>query len=163
MNHIDNIIKNKIFIENINKINNFEKERIYCRHGDTHLFDVARIAYIKSLEENTGFSKYIIYAAALLHDIGRAEEYEKGTPHEKAGVEIAEKILKQCGFDSSDADLIIKSIIAHRHKSDTDTNYDEKLSRIIRDSDKLSRRCYMCTAQDTCYWTSDKKNMHVKY
>ena len=76
----------------------YEKDRIFCRHGMEHLLDVARIAYIENLENNRGISKEIIYGAALLHDIGRYLQYTEGIPHEKAGEELALEILKDSGF-----------------------------------------------------------------
>ena len=41
-----------------------------------HLLDVARLAWIFNLEANQEISKERIYAAALLHDIGRHIQYE---------------------------------------------------------------------------------------
>ena len=51
----------------------------------SHLLDVARIAYIRNLEKGYGFRKDVIYAAAVLHDIGKALQYEEKVPHEIAG------------------------------------------------------------------------------
>lgn len=42
-----------------------------------HFLDVARLMYIYNLEDQAGFSKEMIYAAGLLHDIGRYEQMEK--------------------------------------------------------------------------------------
>ncbi len=60
--------------------------------------DVARIAYILSVDGAYAISKEIIYAAALLHDIGKWKQYEDGTPHEKASADLAEQILEASGF-----------------------------------------------------------------
>lgn len=46
----------------------------------SHLLDVARIAYIRNLEKGYGFRKDVIYAAAVLHDIGKALQYEEKFP-----------------------------------------------------------------------------------
>ncbi len=43
------------------------------------------LPYIRALEENYPVSKELIYCTALLHDIGRARQYEDGTPHDEAG------------------------------------------------------------------------------
>ena len=40
-----------------------EHDREFCCHQITHLFDVARIAYIKNLEEGLGLEKELIYTA----------------------------------------------------------------------------------------------------
>ena len=60
--------------------------------------DVARIAYILSADRAYAVSKEIIYAAALLHDIGKWKQYEDGTPHEKASADLAEQILQRPVF-----------------------------------------------------------------
>ena len=78
MERVDRIIRNETFIWNMKKLLRLEQERIYCRHDMDHLLSVARIAYIKALEERIPVSKELIYAAALLHDIGRAAQYETG-------------------------------------------------------------------------------------
>ncbi len=43
----------------------------YCRHGLEHLLDVARISYIQVLEDGLDYDENVLYAAALLHDIGK--------------------------------------------------------------------------------------------
>ena len=59
---------------------------------------LARLAYVSLIWKKSGDSKERIYAAALLHDIGRHIQYENGTPHQIAGLPIAEQILTDCGF-----------------------------------------------------------------
>ncbi len=75
-----------------------EYDRIFCRHTPEHFLDVARLAYIFALERNLDCSRELIYCTALLHDIGRAEQYTNGTPHDEAGVTIAEIILTDLDF-----------------------------------------------------------------
>ena len=78
------------FIRNIiKKYRKLESERIFCRHTPEHFLDVARLMYIYALEEHLELPKELIYAAALLHDIGRAQQYQYNIPHDIAGVEIA--------------------------------------------------------------------------
>ena len=50
-------------------------------------------------------SKDIIYATALLHDLGRADQYEKGISHEEAGAILAEEILTDCGYTREERSL----------------------------------------------------------
>ena len=54
--------------------------------------------YIYALEEHLELPKELIYAAALLHDIGRAQQYQYNIPHDIAGVEIAREILTDLHF-----------------------------------------------------------------
>ena len=70
MERIQNILKHPEFEKSMRMIRTLEKERIFCCHGMEHLLDVARIAYITSLEEEAGIKKDVIYAAGLLHDVG---------------------------------------------------------------------------------------------
>ena len=86
MEKVNKIINHPLWIDAVSDIEHSEKDRKFCRHGREHLLDTARIAYIFSLEENLNMniSKEIIYAAALLHDIGRSEAYSGGLPHEGA-------------------------------------------------------------------------------
>ena len=86
MNNVDIIINNPKYKEYLRKLEEFEKERIFCRHTLEHFLDVARISYIQVLENDMKYSKEVIYAIALLHDIGRVLEYEKGIPHHEGSV-----------------------------------------------------------------------------
>ena len=108
------IIEHEKFNQYLNKIEKLEKDRIYCRHGLSHLLDVARIAYIINLEEGGGFSKDIIYATALLHDIGKVKQYKKNIPHEITGAKKAGKILADCGYKEPEIQIIKTAISDHR-------------------------------------------------
>lgn len=70
-----------------------------------HLLDVARIACIRNLEEGLGLDKEIIYAAAVLHDIGKSLQYEKKIPHETASEQIAKEILDSLTGEPSEVPL----------------------------------------------------------
>ena len=180
INHIEHISRCQLIYDHplyqaeLVKIAGYESDRIFCRHTFEHFMDVARIAYIMSLEKEYKLSKDIIYAAALLHDIGRARQYEDGTPHDKAGAEIADKILSDCGFSDDERNMIVAAIISHRgsahegdiHKSD---KYSEDtknivatiLSTIIYKADKASRQCFRCNAQKECNWSMEKRNLEI--
>ena len=71
MNRVDLILEHPKYQEYLDKIKQAEEKRIFCLHNMNHFLDVARIAYIMNLEEELGIAKEIIYATALLHDIGR--------------------------------------------------------------------------------------------
>ena len=154
----NDIIKNKKFIYTLQSIDRLEQDRQFCKHGLSHLFDVARTAYIISLENNINIAKDIIYAAALLHDIGRAEEYEKGTSHSEAGAKIAACILNDCGYTDEEIKLITQAILSHREDSGKNS-----LGSIIYAADKLTRPCFACDAARDCKWSSDKKNLTMRY
>ena len=155
------ILKNRSYTALIENIENKERNRFFCRHGMEHLIAVARIAYIISLEEQSSISKDIIYAASLLHDIGRAEEYETGRSHNEAGAEKAEAILRECDYSDDEIKEITEAIRTHGHDG-----YPEKaapLERLLCMADKLSRTCFNCPAHEECNWADDKKNETLFY
>lgn len=159
MNRVNQIVKNPIFMDCLEKINNAEEERIFCRHSLEHSLDVARILYIMVLERNLPFAKDIIYATALLHDIGRCSQYEKNIPHHEAGVIVSERILKACGYSESEILLITEAIKAHQKQEDL----PDSLNALLYQADKQSRTCYSCEASSKCYWSEEKKNKEIIY
>ncbi len=158
MNKVNEILNNDLFKKYIKELETLETDREFCKHNIEHSLDVARIAYIKVLEENINISKEVIYAVALLHDIGRVLQYKDGTPHHKGSVIISEEILKDTSFSREEKDIIIDSIKEHREEL-----AENDFQSIIQISDKLSRNCYNCKAYDKCYWDYNKKNHIIKY
>ena len=114
MKRIDQILSHPVFREQFALLQEAEKDRIFCRHTMEHFLDVARLMYIYNLEDQAGFSKEMIYAAGLLHDIGRYEQMEKGTPHHLAGARLAERILTDCDFSLTEQKSILAAIRSHR-------------------------------------------------
>ena len=160
MNRVDRIIRHPEYLDAVKQVKEYEKTRIFCCHQPEHFLDVARIAYILNLEESLNIDKEIIYAAALLHDIGRYVHYEDGTPHEKASALIAPKILEDCGFDERERDIIVAAILAHR---DWTVAQKTSLSSVIYRADKASRACFSCDAETLCDWKAEKKNLEIRY
>lgn len=153
------IYDNSKYKDYIGRIEILEADRIYCHHDVNHFMDVARIAVIIAMEENIHISRELIYAAALLHDIGRFVQYENGTPHEKASVGLAREILDECFFDEEEKALILTAIAQHGNE---DISGEKSLTGVIYRADKLSRKCYCCKAIDTCHKSDYKKNMIIK-
>ncbi len=158
MDKIDRLLKNELYISCMERIKKAEKERIFCLHGIEHSLDVARICYITSLEQGLNIDKEIIYATALLHDIGRCVEYESNISHHAAGEPIARQILCECGFSDGDADIICDAIASHKSRSDDSKN---ALKKLLFTADKLSRNCFSCEASDKCYWPFEQKNKSI--
>ncbi len=158
MKKIDKILANDKYRYYVNYIKNAEKDRKFCRHGIEHSLDVARIAYIINLEEEKFIDKEIIYATALLHDIGRAKEYKDGSSHHLAGADIAEDILADAGFSTEDRKRICLAIASHKQCSKED-----ELLKLLYRADKLSRCCFDCDAFDECYWDDGMKNKTLLY
>ncbi len=157
MERVNRILQHPLYQECYEKLELCEKERIFCRHQMTHLLDVARIAYIQNLEQGLGIEKDVIYAAAILHDIGKAKQYEERIPHEIAGVKIAEQILMDLQFSEEEQEQILSAIRNHRRAADG----EHVLDKLLYTSDKLSRTCFACPASDECNWSEEKKNRGV--
>lgn len=160
MDRVDKILDQKFFWDCMDNIEKAEKDRRFCLHGIDHGLAVARICYIISLEEGLGFEKDVIYAMALLHDIGRACEYRDGVNHHKAGAELAESILKDADYNAEEIKLICEAIGVHKCAQEGNT---KALSYLLFKADKLSRNCFACKAYDECYWQDELKNKHISF
>lgn len=157
MDKINEILLNKKYKEALVILEDLEKGREFCKHNIEHFLDVARIAYIKVLEEKLDYSKDIIYGIALLHDIGRVLQYKEGIPHHEGSVILAKEILKETSYNEEEKEAILSAIENHRCED------ENKLNKIIYLSDKLSRNCFSCKSEKECYWSIDKKNLKIKY
>lgn len=160
MERIDRILNSDLFKYYVSQNEKEEENRRFCRHDMGHAMDVSRIAWILNLEEEAGLSKDLVYATALLHDIGRHLQYRDGTPHEKASAALAEDILEECGFEREECRKILDAIASHR---DANAAKAKDLSGIIYRADKLSRPCFACKMEKECNWKQDKKNMTIVY
>lgn len=165
MNRVHRIFTHPLYKDCLKKNEEAEKERVFCGHDMPHFLDVARLAYLFSLERGYGVPKEEIYAAALLHDIGRWRQYCDGTPHDKASAELAEGILESCGFSKREQSRILTAILSHRGKEnavkEAATKEAGHLAEILYDADKLSRPCYGCGAIKECDWEKEKKNLQI--
>lgn len=156
MCRINAILKNSFFKEcvRLNKVR--EKNRRFCCHDRQHLIDVARICYILMLEEQTtgmlipglGGKKAqeVIYAAGLLHDIGRWQQYDTGEDHAVVSARLATGILKDAGFSGPEIEITTRAIYRHRSGS----TGGGVLGEYLRRADDLSRPCWKCEVRDEC-------------
>lgn len=172
MERINLIIHHPDYVKYLEKIRQHETNRIFCKHDMVHFLDVCRIAeniwlryclraYASENRKNETLSeemKEYIYAAGLLHDIGRWLEYEKGIRHELASAELAVSILRDCGFNEAEQKDILTAISNHRNASVKNEN---TLSGWIYQADKRSRSCFVCEAETVCDWSPDKKNLKL--
>ena len=157
---VNKILNHDLFAENLMKNKMAEEGRIFCKHNMEHFLDVARLAMILNLTEGFGVDKELIYAAALLHDIGRFRQYEEGIPHDKESARIAPKILKECGFNDKETNVIVLAILSHR---DAQVREERNLSGLLYRADKMSRNCFACKVEGQCDWKADKKNLTLQY
>ena len=180
MDRINKIIKHELYSRYIDKIKEYEKSRVFCKHDTVHFMDVCRLAEIDWLnwkikkfegsedaqylmdKKSVDFSQInreMLYACGLLHDIGRWQEYETGIPHETASAKIAPEILYDCGFGNEEIEQVIAAIENHRNK---DVAGDISLSGFLYRADKKSRPCYLCEMEHECNWSISKKNLEIK-
>ena len=155
MNRVNQIIEHPSYLAHIAKIAGWEKDREFCRHNTAHFLDVARIAMILNTQDKYGIEQELIYAAALLHDIGRWQQYETGEDHALASAKFAPAILMDCGFSAAESEQIVSAIATHRDGSVKD---EININGLLYRADKLSRPCYFCEQEKNCNWTPDKKN-----
>lgn len=160
MKRIQAIYSHPFYQEQFRLLSDAEKDRIFCRHTMEHFLDVARLMYLYNLEEHAGLEKELIYAAALLHDIGRYEQIAHGIPHDVAGARIAREILSDCSFSDDDICLIEDAILHHR--GDTASG-ETLLARYLYRADKQSRNCFCCPVSSECNWPAQKKNLEIDY
>lgn len=160
MERADRILRHPVFLENLEKISAAEADRRFCRHNMEHFLDVARIGRIINAEEGFGIETEEIYAAGLLHDIGRAAQGGEGASHEFASALLAERILRDCGFSEEETAAVADAIRAHRTEG---VSGEKNLRGLLYRADKASRPCYACRARGECRWEEEKKNLHLLY
>ncbi len=160
MERIDAIVRDPLFQECLSKNKREERDREFCKHDLQHFVDVCRITYILMLESGS-FSNFIetnnlsgpqaaketVYAAGILHDIGRWRQYQTGEDHSVIGAELAEQILKRASFSVQEIRVITRAILEHRAQRDQMSILGELLHR----ADNLSRACHECGAKEMCY------------
>lgn len=154
MEYVARLLRNEEFLGVVRELEVREENRVYCRHDFTHLMDVARLGYLYALEEGITLDKEQFYLAALLHDIGRAEEYESGISHAEAGKKLAGEILLHIGYPGEKIPEILAAIGEHRGGKTA----GKGLSGLLKRADKESRPCFACKAADTCKWSVEKRN-----
>lgn len=160
MDRIDQILSHESFRYHMEENQRAEQGRIFCHHDMAHFLDVARIGEIMNLEQNLGLNREWIYAAALLHDVGKHVQYENGTPHETVSAEIAPQILRECGYDNYETGVIVDAIRNHRN---VEIESEASLKGVLYRADKASRACFACEAECSCNWKGDKKNLVIRY
>lgn len=156
MIYVDKLLKETDFLQQLEQLEQLEEDRQFCRHGLAHLMDTARLIWIRCLEGRRGMNKEMIYLAALLHDLGRIDQYETGRPHEEAGAERADKLLDAIGYPAEGREKIRQAVLGHRGSGSAQEIIE--LSALLGWADQRSRMCFQCRAKDSCNWRQDQKN-----
>ena len=159
MKRVNAILRHPLFEEKLRLLDELEAERVFCRHDLTHLLDVARLMWIDVLERGLAIDRDAVYAAALLHDLGRAEQIQRGIPHEQASAALAESILPDAGFTAEEIAAVIAAIRSHRGSASADAR--AQLGEILYRADKACRLCWRCDAREACNWPEERKNAGI--
>lgn len=159
MELVDKILEHPKFIKYMKLNAKAEKKRKFCCHDIQHALDVARVAYIIVLENRYDLSKEMIYAAALLHDIGKWRQYKEKLDHAGEGAVLAQEILQDSGVNEQDTALITDAIRGHRSQDENSS----VLSRVLYVSDKTCRMCFRCSMIEECNRFKDGKQPVLEY
>jgi HD superfamily phosphodiesterase len=156
MERVNALLRHPTFQGRLEALSVLETERPFCRHDLTHLLDVARLMWIAVLEDRLPLEREVVYAAALLHDLGRSDQLLHGVPHEEASVALARQLLPEVGFLPQEVEEICNAIQTHRSSADGQTR--SVLGQLLYRADKQCRPCWCCPAQRDCNWPPSKQN-----
>lgn len=150
MKRVNKILASREYRNHLKRNSLREESRPFCGHHFEHQLAVARLTYLLLLEEGCPFiTRETAYAAGLLHDIGRWQEYDFGTDHALASAKLAKPILEKAGFSRAEVGLITRAIARHRLK-DPEQTHRSPLSRALARADQYSRLCFICNARSRC-------------
>ena len=117
-------------------INIEEARRYYTDSDAAHGFDhVLRVlALAERIGQAEGAAMEIVRAAALLHDVARAEEERTGACHARVGAERARQIL--AGHPADEVEAVTQAIASHRFRSNEVVPQTLE-AKVLYDADKL--------------------------
>ena len=95
---------------------------------------------------NRQAGKEVVYAAGLLHDIGKWKEYRDGDEHASYSAKLARTILPRAFFNPDEIEIICQAIFEHSHLCNDISFLGERLYR----ADNLSRKCLQCEYHEQC-------------
>lgn len=112
-----------------------EARRLYLENDAAHDFDhVLRVlALAERIGQAEGADLEIVQAAALLHDVARAEEEDSGACHARAGAQHAREILQ--GHPPEKVEAVAQAIATHRFREKSTPQTLE--AQVLYDADKL--------------------------
>ena len=113
-----------------------EARRYYSNTDAAHDFDhVLRVlALAERIGQGEGAAMEIVRAAALLHDVARAEEERTGACHARMGAKRARQIL--AGHPADKVEAVAQAIASHRFRSNEVVPQTLE-AKVLYDADKL--------------------------
>jgi len=167
---IDKILSDSRYIEKLNKINDIESERYYCKHDLSHSKEVVRI--LTALSKSRELNNYEELSAIMgyLHDIGRADDYDL---HNKCSSEFARVLLIEYGMgddsinticyaiDNHSGRMPLNDIYTYIRENTIEESVNDTWANLLRIADQLSRDCYKCEAASSCRWLPEEKTIET--
>ena len=135
-----------------------EEARQYYNDTDAaHDFDhVLRVlALAERIGQAEGAAMEIVRAAALLHDVARAEEERAGACHARVGAERARQIL--AGHPADKVKAVAQAIASHRFRDEVVPQTLE--AKVLYDADKLDAIGAIGVAR--AYALAGKRGQHL--
>lgn len=158
----ERLLRHPAYRSRLQKLEQAEACRIYCKHDREHFSETARIGKRIIKQYGLDISEEKMELAAWLHDMGRIEQYEREIPHNVASEKFAEEILCALDYPAADRDEITLAVSQHgRRKAVAELLQDmekiDSLAGLLCVADQLSRKCYRCPAAEGCKWTDAEK------
>jgi len=113
-----------------------QAQQYYDNNDSAHSFEHVKrvVAIARRIAEAEGADLRIVQSAALLHDIGRAEQSRTGVCHAEVGARRAREILQ--GYPVEFVEAVVHAISAHRYRDKQ--NVPQSLeAKVLFDADKL--------------------------
>ena len=153
--------------DRLRRLQQIEKNRAFCRHDLAHMEKCAEIGQWMKRENGLAYSDGTILLCALLHGLGRVEEYESGADHRMASAELADGLLRELEVSEEERRKILRAIRSHGRRKDAARMWYARkrirtLEGLLRFSDQFSRPCYRCRARRECKWREDEKIPRIK-
>ncbi|MFW9884729.1 MAG: HD domain-containing protein [Candidatus Thorarchaeota archaeon] len=119
------------------RIDSFVKQEMTGSDPGAHAYDHVKRVFSLAMRIGTklGANLRILGAAALLHDVGRANEEETGISHSIVSGDMSTEILDEVGFTQNEIQNVRDVIRTHRFSEGlTPTSLE---GEILSDADKL--------------------------
>ncbi len=122
-------------------------------HGFDHILRVLALA--ERIGQAEGADMTIVRAAALLHDLGRAEADAAGLDHAQVAAERARGLLE--GAPAGWVEAVVEAILAHRFRTGPEPASLE--GRVLFDADKLDAIGAIGVARAVAYGALDGQRL----
>jgi uncharacterized protein len=119
------------------RIDSFVKQEMTRSDAGAHAYDHVKRVFSLAMKIGTtlGADLRILGAAALLHDVGRANEEETGVSHSIVSGDMSAEILEEVGFTQNEIQSVRDAIRTHRFSEGLSPTSLE--GEILCDADKL--------------------------